>query len=114
MIVMGCVHGEMAREAGERGELLPYDIYKDIHDAIRVVLSLQQRRRGILIGGSDLREFYKAALPAPSGIAPLFPSPSPAPTYNGDVLSPTFTRRLSRSGEIFVLADDETTRQSEI
>ena len=49
MIVMGCVHGEMAREAGERGELLPYDIYKDIHDAIRVVLSLQQRRRGILI-----------------------------------------------------------------
>src|SRR6266850_2876844 len=53
---------------------------------------------------ADLREFYKAALPAPGSIAHLFPSPLPVPTYTGVVPSLTFTRRLSRSGEIVVLA----------
>jgi hypothetical protein len=63
---------------------------------------------------ADLGEFYQAALPAPGSIAHLFPSPLPVPTYNGSVPSLTFTRRLSRSGEIVVLAEDEATRQSGI
>ena len=60
---------------------------------------------------ADLQMFY-AALPAPGSIAHLFPSPLPVPTYTGVVPSLTFTHRLSRTGEIVVLAEDEATRQS--
>jgi len=61
---------------------------------------------------ADLGEFYTAGLPAPGSTAHLFPSPLPVPTYTDSVPSLTFTRRLSRSGETVVLAEDETTRQS--
>jgi hypothetical protein len=63
---------------------------------------------------ADLKEFYKAALPAPGSITHLFPSPLPIPTYTGVMPSLTFTRRLSRSGEIVLLAEDEASRQSGI
>jgi len=39
MVVMDRVHGEMAVEAVARGELLPYDIYKDILDAVALLHS---------------------------------------------------------------------------
>jgi hypothetical protein len=63
---------------------------------------------------ADIWEFYTAALPAPGSIAHLFPSPLPIPTYIDSVSSLTFTRRLSRSGETIILAEDETTRQSSV
>ncbi len=63
---------------------------------------------------AELRQFYTAALPAPGSIAHLFPSPLPVPTYTGFVPTLIFTRRLSRSGETVVLAEDEATRQSGI
>jgi len=63
---------------------------------------------------ADLEVFYTAAPPALGSIAHLFPSPLPVPTYKDSVPPLTFTGRLSRSGEIVVLAGDETTRQSGI
>ena len=39
MVVMDRVHGEMAVEAVARGELLPYDIYKDIQNAVALLHS---------------------------------------------------------------------------
>jgi len=39
MVVMDHVHGEMAWKAGDRGELLPYNVYKDIKDAIALLHS---------------------------------------------------------------------------
>ena len=39
MVVMDHVHREMAWKAGDRGELLPYNIYKDIKDAITLLHS---------------------------------------------------------------------------
>jgi hypothetical protein len=40
MVVMDRVHGEMAMEAGDcRGELLPYDVYKDVEDAVALLHS---------------------------------------------------------------------------
>jgi hypothetical protein len=65
---------------------------------------------------AELKEFYMAPLPAPGNVAHLFPSPLPIPTYSYPDTVPllTFKRRLSRSGEIAVLAKDETARQSGI
>jgi len=63
---------------------------------------------------TDLRQFYRNPPPAPDSIAHLFPSPLPVSTHTGFVPSLTFTRRLSRSGETVVLAEDEATRQSAI
>ena len=60
---------------------------------------------------ADLQMFY-AVLPARAGIAQLFPSTSPVPTYTGVVPPLTFTQQLSRSGEIAVSVEDEATRQS--
>jgi hypothetical protein len=37
MVVMDHVHGEMAWKASDRCELLPYDIYKDIQDAVALL-----------------------------------------------------------------------------
>jgi hypothetical protein len=62
---------------------------------------------------ANLQMFY-AAPPVRGSIAHLFPSPLPVPTYTGVVPSLTFTHRLSRSRQIVVLAEDETSRQSGI
>ena len=61
---------------------------------------------------ADLQMFYQPALLAQGSITRLFPAPLPVPTYTGVVPSLTFTHRLSRTGEIVVLAEDEATRQS--
>ena len=50
-----------------------------------------------------LNRFYDNPSPD-SGLAHLFPSPQPVPTYTGSVPSLTFTCRLSRLGETDVLA----------
>ena len=64
---------------------------------------------------NDLRGFYRAPLNSDSNsIAHFFPSPLPVPTYPGLMPSLTFTRRLSRSDDDVVLAEDEITRQSGI
>jgi hypothetical protein len=64
---------------------------------------------------NDLRGFYSALPDSDShSIAHFFPSPLPVPTYTDSVPSLTFTRRLSRSGNIVVLAEDEITRRSGI
>ena len=63
---------------------------------------------------ADLQKFYQPSLPAPGGIARLFPSPLPVPTYTGFVPSLTFTHRISRLGEIVWLPEDEATHQSGI
>jgi len=39
MVVMDHVHEDMAVEAASQGELLPYDIYKDIQDAVALLHS---------------------------------------------------------------------------
>ena len=39
MVVMDYVHGETAWQAGNRRELLPYDVYKDIQDAVALLHS---------------------------------------------------------------------------
>jgi hypothetical protein len=39
MVVMDRVHGEMAWHVSHRGERLPYDVYKDIRDAIALLHS---------------------------------------------------------------------------
>ena len=63
----------------------------------------------------DLMMFYDAPPnPDSDSIAHLFPSPLAVPTYTGLVPSLTFMRRLSRSGDFVVLAEDEITRQSGI
>ena len=62
----------------------------------------------------DLRKLYAADLPARGSIEHLFPAPLPVPGFTGSMPSLTFTHRLSRSGEIVVLAEDEITRQSGI
>jgi hypothetical protein len=61
----------------------------------------------------DLMMFYGAPPNSDSdSIAHLFPSPLAVPTYTGFIPSLTFMRRLSRSGDFVVLAEDEITRQS--
>ena len=60
MVVMDHVHGEMAWEAGNRGELLPYDIYEDIQDAIALLHS-----KNLVFG--DLRTPNILVIPGRSG-----------------------------------------------
>lgn len=63
----------------------------------------------------DLKKFYSTLPSSDSGsTAHFFPSPLPEPNYYGFMPSLTFLRRLSRSGEIVVLAEDEIARQSGI
>ena len=90
-------------------ERLHLDFYA-AKNLLRLARAFAATRRVI----TDLDVFYQAAPPTPGSIAHLFPSPRLVPTYHGDEPYLTFTHRLSRSGETFVLADDETTRQSGI
>lgn len=46
MVVVDRVHTELAWQAGNQGELLPYDIYKDIQDgAVELLHSNKLRLR---------------------------------------------------------------------
>ena len=60
MVVMDRVHGELAWEVVNRGELLPYDIYKDVQDAIALLHS-----NNLVFG--DLRTPNIMVVPGESG-----------------------------------------------
>jgi hypothetical protein len=60
MVVMDHVDGETAWHAGNRGELLPYDIYKDIKDAVERLHS-----KNLVFG--DLRTPNIMVVPGGSG-----------------------------------------------
>jgi len=62
MVMMDHVHGEMAWQASNRlgGELLPYDIYKDIEDAVTLLHS-----KNLIFG--DLHTQNIMAVPGGSG-----------------------------------------------
>jgi hypothetical protein len=60
MVVMDRVHGEMAWHMGDQGELLPYDVYKDIQDAVMLLHS-----KDFVFG--DLRTPNIMVLPGGSG-----------------------------------------------
>ncbi|KAI1790036.1 hypothetical protein LXA43DRAFT_947637 [Ganoderma leucocontextum] len=89
---------------------LGYYVEKNLFRLTRALMATR-------IAISRLMQYYaelKASPPATRTIAHLFPSPLPVPSYEGFVPSLTFTSRLSRSGQPFLLAEDEAQRQTGI
>ncbi|KAH9927657.1 uncharacterized protein B0H18DRAFT_283188 [Fomitopsis serialis] len=80
------------------------------------VLRVARAFKAVQLAVSDLRAFYArldAAPPNPPiSIAHLFPSPLPDPSWKDSIPSLTFTHRMSRAGQLYLMAESPDRRSS--
>lgn len=81
------------------------------------VLRVSRAFKAVQLALTSLQELYARLQDKPppkNNIAHIFPSPSPVPSYKGNMPSLSFTDRLSRTGELYLLAKSPDERRSGI
>ncbi|PCH44878.1 hypothetical protein WOLCODRAFT_139303 [Wolfiporia cocos MD-104 SS10] len=76
----------------------------------RNVLRVSKACKAVTIAAAELSRFYSREPPPPYGLAHLFPSPI---HQEGDpILALTFTHRMTRTGELYLVAKSDEERRS--
>ncbi|KAH9922405.1 uncharacterized protein B0H18DRAFT_518681 [Fomitopsis serialis] len=92
-------------------ERLRLDFYRNNN-----VLRVARAFKAVQLATGELTEFYARldAAPPSSSITHLFPSPVPVPSCKDSMPSLTFTNRMSRAGELYLMARSSDQRCSPI